>query len=99
MKDLEMFYDEVEHVKSRFIGFTTGTHRYDFGFIHTQMFDGKLLVVCLQTGSSALIDRQDIKNPEQLQKSFKIRTLDEAQEVSAFFSDMIPPSTHYVLYE
>lgn len=46
----EKLYDEHESVKVRFLGFMTHENRYDFGVIYTNMFFGKPLVVCMQTG-------------------------------------------------
>ncbi|MEH7522835.1 SAV0927 family protein, partial [Bacillus sp. JJ1503] len=46
----EKLYDEHENVKVRFVGFTTELTRYDFGIVFTNLFFGKPLVVCMQTG-------------------------------------------------
>jgi hypothetical protein len=56
MEFFEKLYDEHENAKVRFIGFTTESTRYDFGIIYTNMFFGKPLVVCMQTGRSTLLD-------------------------------------------
>jgi hypothetical protein len=50
MNLFEKLYDEYEKVKVRFVGFTTKDTRYDFGIVYTNMFFGKPLVICMQTG-------------------------------------------------
>lgn len=53
----EKLYDEHENVHIRFLGFMTHENRYDFGVIYTNMFFGKPLVVCMQTGRATLLDQ------------------------------------------
>lgn len=83
-------YDEQENVAVRFVGFTTEDVRYDFGIVHTNMFFGKPLVICMQTGRSALLDASDLQNHEYLQRVFKIHSLQEARDLSLFFEESIP---------
>ena len=66
MEIFEKLYDEDENVKVRFIGFTTELARYDFGIIYTNVFFGKPLVVCMQTGRSTLLDPGDLNDTEYL---------------------------------
>jgi len=74
----EKLYDEHEKVQVRFIGFTTEETRYDFGIVYTNMFFGKPLIVCMQTGRSALLDPSDLDNIEYLQKAFHIKEVNQA---------------------
>ena len=67
MSIFEKLYDEDENVKVRFVGFTTERTRYDFGIVYTNLFFGKPLVVCMQTGRSALLDPSDLADKEYLQ--------------------------------
>ena len=54
--DEELLYTVSETSRVRFTGIETEAARYDFGFVYTQQFRGKVLVVCMQTGQSALLD-------------------------------------------
>jgi hypothetical protein len=99
MNFFEKLYDEHENVKVRFIGFATDEARYDFGIVYTNMFFGKPLVVCMQTGRSTLLDPQDIKDTEHLQKVFKINCKKQAAELSEFFSETIPSIPFETQYE
>ncbi|WP_257350612.1 DUF3055 domain-containing protein [Pseudalkalibacillus decolorationis] len=86
----DKLYDEDETVKVRFVGFTTENVRYDFGVIYTNMFFGKPLVVCMQTGRSTLMDAADLKNTDNIQKVFRISSKQEAEDLSAFFEESLP---------
>jgi Protein of unknown function (DUF3055) len=90
MSIFEKLYDEDENVKVRFIGFTTELTRYDFGIVYTNLFFGKPLVVCMQTGRSALLDPKDLEDIEYLQITFKINDFQEAADLAEFFSETLP---------
>lgn len=90
MNLFERLYDENENVKVRFIGFTTDDVRYDFGIVYTNMFFGKPLVVCMQTGRSALLCADDGCNPEHLQQVFQLKNKKEARDLALFFEETLP---------
>jgi Protein of unknown function (DUF3055) len=90
MSIFEKLYDEDENVKVRFVGFTTERTRYDFGIVYTNLFFGKPLVVCMQTGRSALLDSSDLADKEYLQIIFKMNDLQEAADLAEFFLETLP---------
>ncbi|WP_299094651.1 DUF3055 domain-containing protein [uncultured Metabacillus sp.] len=98
MELFETLYDEHERADVRFVGFTTDHIRYDFGIVYTQMFFGKPLVICMQSGRSALLDSSDIKNIEYLKKVFCISSLKEAEDVSLFFKQYLSTSFYIEQY-
>ncbi len=89
----ERLYDESEKAKVRFVGFVSEYGRYDFGIVYTHMFFGKPLVVCMQTGRSSLLSLEDADNLEYLQKIFNLKSKEEAEEISIFFKNNLPPVT------
>ncbi|RBW70017.1 DUF3055 domain-containing protein [Bacillus taeanensis] len=95
----QKFYDEHENVQVRFVGFSTDDVRYDFGIVYTNMFFGKPLIVCMQTGRSALLDSSDVRDYEYLQSTFKIATRKEAEDLASFFEEAIPYTTYKTQYE
>lgn len=95
----EKLYDENENVKVRFIGFTTEHTRYDFGIIYTNMFFGKPLVVCMQTGRSTLLDPKDIEDIDHLQTVFRISDKQQAVDLAEFFAETLPSAHFYTQYE
>ncbi|WP_026574733.1 DUF3055 domain-containing protein [Bacillus sp. UNC438CL73TsuS30] len=99
MELFDKLYDEQENVKVRFVGFTTEQTRYDFGIVFTNMFFGKPLVVCMQTGRSTLLDPKDIEDIDHLQSVFRISDRQQAADLAEFFSVTIPSVHSYIQYE
>lgn len=81
--DEELLYTVSETSRVRFTGIETESSRYDFGFVYTHQFFGKVLVVCMQTGQSALLDRHALHEPRQLYPMLGI-SLRDTEHVAAF---------------
>ncbi|ANB56313.1 hypothetical protein GFC29_243 [Anoxybacillus sp. B7M1] len=96
---VDKLYDEHEQVKVQFVGFATKDTRYDFGIVYTNLFFGKPLVICMQTGRSALLDPRDVENHEYLQNIFRIDTASQTADLADFFSDLIPPAPLHPEYD
>lgn len=90
MEVFEKLYDEQEKAKVRFIGFTDGNTRYDFGIVFTSLFFGKPLVICMQSGCSTLLDPNDLEDVDHIQSAFKIKDTEEAHALVEFFKNVIP---------
>lgn len=99
MELFEKLYDEYENVKVRFIGFTTNDTRYDFGIISTNMFFGKPLVVCMQTGRSTLLDPIDVEDLDHIQSIFRIQTREQTIDLAQFFKEELPEIPFQSQYE
>jgi len=99
MNLFEKLYDEQENAKVRFVGFTTEHTRYDFGIVFTNLFFGKPLVVCMQTGRSTLLDPKDLEDTDYLQKAFKMDNRQQAEDLCEFFLTTLPGSTYLTQYE
>ncbi|WP_042456009.1 DUF3055 domain-containing protein [Neobacillus dielmonensis] len=95
----DKLYDEHERVKVRFVGFTTEHTRYDFGIVYTNMFFGKPLVICMQTGRSTLLDPKDIEDIEYLQNVFRITDKQQAADLVDFFHATLPEVPFITQYE
>nr|WP_175475860.1 DUF3055 domain-containing protein [Evansella caseinilytica] len=94
----EQLYDETERVNVRFIGITTENVRYDFGIMYTNMFFGKPLITCMQTGRSFLMCAEDAKDIEHLRKVFKLTDHKEAEAISEFLAVTLPYTSLEVQY-
>lgn len=99
MNLFDKLYDESENVKVRFVGFTTEEVRYDFGIVYTNLFFGKPLVICMQTGRSTLLDPKDISDLDHLQHAFRIDSKEEAADLAEFFLSAIPTVPFQEQYE
>lgn len=99
MELFDKLYDESEKAKVRFVGFTTETTRYDFGIIYSNMFFGKPLIVCMQTGRSTLLDPKDLDDVEYIQTVFRIQDEQQVSDLIEFFKTVIPSIPFQPQYE
>lgn len=99
MELFDKLYDEHENTKVRFIGFTTEDTRYDFGIVYTNMFFGKPLVICMQTGRSTLLDPKEIEDIDYLQTVFRIPDKQQAADLAEFFRETLPSIPFVTQYE
>lgn len=86
----DSLYDLTESAQVRFIGVVSDKSRYDFGVVYTSRFFGKPLVVCMQTGQSALLGSEDAHTPGTLRRIFRLADEQEAAELSKVLLDMLP---------
>ncbi|MDF2926866.1 MAG: hypothetical protein K0R57_5780 [Paenibacillaceae bacterium] len=89
----DRLYDNSENTQVSFTGYASETARYDFAIVYTDSFFGKPLVVCMQTGKSALLGEHDLENLEYLQRVFTIATVQETEEFSLFLRHRIPANS------
>lgn len=99
MERFEKLYDESEKAKVRFVGFTTDSNRYDFGIIYSNLFFGKPLVVCMQTGRSTLLDPKDLEDVEYIQSAFRIHDVNQVEDLIDFFKLILPSVPFQPQYE
>ncbi|MBD1380905.1 DUF3055 domain-containing protein [Metabacillus arenae] len=90
MNIFEKFYDETEKANVRFVGFSTEDIRYDFGIVYSHMFFGKPLVICMQTGRSALLDSEDLEDLDHLRQAFHLESIIQAKSLADFLKEAIP---------
>lgn len=90
MELFDKLYDEDENVKVRFVGFATEYARYDFGIVYTNLFFGKPLVVCMQTGRSSLLDPEDLGDIDYLKTVFNMENNKQAEDLAEFFREALP---------
>ncbi|MGC5324691.1 SAV0927 family protein [Brevibacillus sp. SYSU BS000544] len=66
----DYLYDISEQPITRFFSFATDHSRYDFCILFTNQFQGKSMVICMQTLKATLLSANDVdlsfKWPQQL---------------------------------
>lgn len=82
-------YEVTEQANISFIGWAAEQGRYDFALVYSNLFIGKTLVVCMQTGRSNLLSEEDLR-PELLLKLFQLNDLDAAEEACQILNTRIP---------
>ncbi|RAU97601.1 cytosolic protein [Paenibacillus sp. YN15] len=86
---LDFLYDITEETSTRFVSFVgPSVKRFDLAIISTARFFGKKLVADLQTGKTAILGPDDLKEEEYLEHIYQLAT-DEAEELRAFLSEII----------
>lgn len=90
MATYEGLYDVMENVTVQFIGMTTDKSRYDFGIMYSNLFFGKPLIICMQTGQSFLMSAEDAEDVDYLQRKLKITDRNELKKLSQFFRGTLP---------
>ncbi|MFB5660737.1 DUF3055 domain-containing protein [Alteribacillus sp. HJP-4] len=98
MEFFDKLYEEFETTGVRFVGLSTEESRYDFGIVYTDMFFGKPLVICMQTGRSVLLGHEDTENEAFIKKSFRIESDEDTKHLSEYFKEIIPGPTLYTQY-
>lgn len=94
----EHLYDETEQANVSFVGCISERARYDFSIIFTNHFFGKHLVVCMQTGRSAVISADDLDHVDYLQKMFHITDDKVGEDLSVFLKTRIPVMGYHDQY-
>ncbi|WP_100404661.1 DUF3055 domain-containing protein [Bacillus solitudinis] len=80
----DYLYQTTEDTKVHHVGFVTNDFRYDLALIYTNQFFGKTMILCIQSGTSALFDHSDLDDIDMVQSVFKLRTPQEAAEIANF---------------
>ncbi|WP_202080321.1 DUF3055 domain-containing protein [Caldalkalibacillus salinus] len=88
MSDAMFMYDDTEDTQTRFVGFIGETKRFDLALTSSQRFFGKLLVHDIQTGRSAIIGDDDLKEEGYLEHVYQLSE-EEAQELHAFLEQVV----------
>ncbi|MDQ0338170.1 hypothetical protein J2S00_000954 [Caldalkalibacillus uzonensis] len=83
-----LIYDETEETKTRYIGFFGEHKRYDLAVTQTDRFYGKMLVIDIQSGRSAIIGPDDLEEEGYLAHAFEL-TEDQAAELHELLSQII----------
>jgi hypothetical protein len=84
-------YDEQEETMTRYVGFV-GNHRWDLAITETKHFYGKSLVINIQSGRCAILNREDLEEEKRhlLAEQFGLQTEEEVEELAEFLLANLP---------
>lgn len=86
-------YDQHEDTQTRFVGFV-GNHRWDLAITTTDHFYGKSLIVNIQSGRSAILNREDLEETEEkmylLAQHFGLTDQEQVEELAEFLRGNLP---------
>lgn len=84
----DIFYDETELTKTRYVGFFGEHRRFDLAIVQTERFYGKMLVMDIQSGRSAILGPDDLEEEGYLAYVFDLNEQEE-EELHSFLSQII----------
>ncbi|MBW5444733.1 DUF3055 family protein [Cohnella sp. CFH 77786] len=87
---LENLYDVTESSSVNFVGCVSEESRFDFAIVYTHHFFGKPLVVCMQTGRSAPMCADDLKDAEVLRDRFLVGDPRAVDELRTLLGQRLP---------
>lgn len=86
-------YDNQESTQTRFVGFV-GNHRWDLAITQTDHFYGKSLVINIQSGRGAILNREDVEETEEkmylLGTHFGLTDEEQIAELAEFLRGNLP---------
>ncbi|MGD8189892.1 SAV0927 family protein [Brevibacillus ginsengisoli] len=82
--EFDYLYDEIERPFTRFVSYVAKKKRYDFVLMYTQHFEGKCMVMSLQTMRMVMLSSDDIPLGETWVKQLDIAEEDR-EIVTDFF--------------
>ncbi|WP_338134393.1 DUF3055 domain-containing protein [Cohnella candidum] len=87
---MENLYDVTESSNVNFVGCASEESRFDFAIVYTNLFFGKPLVVCMQTGRSAPMCADDLKDADVLRTRFLVEHPQAAEELRTLLGQRLP---------
>jgi hypothetical protein len=86
---MEYLFDETEKSLTRYVCLATEENRYDFSLVYSELFHGKSVVTCLQSGKTVLLSNDDIENEMYWVNKLKVAEQD-IESVKSFFMTALP---------
>lgn len=95
---LESLYDRTESSTVNFVGCVSEGRRFDFAILYTYQFFGKPLVICMQSGRSAPMCSEDLKDTEWLRSRFSVSDPQAAEEIRTLLGQRLSAVSHNEQY-
>jgi len=86
--NLDFLYDVKETPVVRYVSYATDNHRYDFGIVFTQQFEGKSIVMSLQNLALVLLCHDDITHSSYWMEKLGVAKEDESS-IRGFFESVL----------
>jgi len=91
LSQFDYLYDVREETTTRFVCILGKTlRRFDLAIMTTNHFYGKIIVIDLQSGRSAIIGPDDLEEEGYLEYAYQL-TEAEADELRTFLRDIVGP--------
>lgn len=87
---LESLYDTMETSNVNYVGCVSEGSRFDFAIVYSNQFFGKPLVICMQSGRSAPMCADDLKDMELLRSRFLVGDPQAADALRTMLGQRLP---------
>jgi hypothetical protein len=85
---MELLYDDTENLLAQHVCLITEEQRYDFSFLHSSLFFGKSMVICLQSNKMILLSSSDLGQDIEWAHQLNI-TDEDISEIKQFFLSVL----------
>ncbi|CAM3962057.1 DUF3055 domain-containing protein [Alkalicoccus chagannorensis] len=86
-------YNEHEKADVQFVGVDITGERYDFAVLHTSMFFGKVLIICMHTGRQALLEYHHLHDISNLSGMLKVDDEEDMEILAEYLREALKPFT------
>ncbi|QAS53839.1 DUF3055 domain-containing protein [Halobacillus litoralis] len=80
MAERPLLEDITQDTSTRFVSFTTGTHRFELALMRAEYFNNQTMVINLPKNRQALLDLENINQDGHLEHMFQLSAM-EAEEL------------------
>lgn len=80
--------DLTQDTRTRFVSFTTGSHRFELALMKAERFQNQTMVINLHKNRQALLDRDSVNRDGHLEHLFQLSAV-EAEELRNYLPDLL----------
>ncbi|MGP4061408.1 DUF3055 domain-containing protein [Halobacillus sp. H74] len=80
MAERPLLEDITQDTSTRFVSFTTGSHRFELALMRAEYFNNQTMVINLPKNRQALLDLENINQDGHLEHMFQLSAM-EAEEL------------------
>ncbi|MCA0971769.1 DUF3055 domain-containing protein [Halobacillus litoralis] len=80
--------DSTQDTRTRFVSFTTGSHRFELALMKAERFNNQTMVINLQKNRQGLLDHDSLNVDGHLEHMFQLSPV-EAEELRNYLPDLL----------
>jgi hypothetical protein len=88
MGERPLIEDVTQDTSTRFVSFTSGSHRFELALMKADYFNDQTMVINLHKNRQALLDLENINKAGHLEHIFQLSAM-EAEELRNYLPDLL----------
>ncbi|KHE69453.1 DUF3055 domain-containing protein [Halobacillus sp. BBL2006] len=88
MEERPLIEDVTQDTSTRFVSFTSGSHRFELALMKADYFNDQTMVINLHKNRQALLDLENINKAGHLEHIFQLSAM-EAEELRNYLPDLL----------